>query len=316
MKHERNADLRVFVAGAAGMVGSAIRRRLHKDGYDVLTGPTPRVDLRNQEAAHELLNELGPDWVFLAAAKVGGIHANNSRPAEFIYDNVMIQSNVLNASYEAGVKKLLFLGSSCIYPRLATQPINENELLGGPLEATNEPYAVAKIAGIVMAQSFNRQYDANYISVMPTNLYGPGDNFDLEASHVIPALMRKMHEAKKVGAEYVEVWGTGAPKREFLHVDDLADACVFLMERYDSGEIVNIGVGEDLSIRELAELIQEVVGFSGYLRFDHSMPDGTPRKLLDVGRLKSLGWRPSISLSDGLRSTYAWYLENEGIIRR
>jgi GDP-L-fucose synthase len=315
MKKEQKSNVRVYTAGASGMVGSAICRRLSKEGYTILEGPQPRVDLRDQQAAQRLLQELAPDWVFLAAAKVGGIHANETYPAEFIFDNLMIQSNVIHAAYRAGVKKLMFLGSSCIYPRMAKQPIHEDELLNGRLESTNKAYAVAKIAGIIMAQSYNRQYDADYISVMPTNLYGPHDNFDLKNSHVLPALLRKMHEAKKNGADYVEVWGTGNPMREFLHVDDLADACVFLMERYHSSEIINIGAGKDITIRALAELIKEVVAFTGELRFNPSMPDGTPRKLLDIGRLEAMGWKPSISLREGLRSTYTWYLDNESRLR-
>jgi len=306
---------RVFVAGATGMVGSAICRRLARSRYEPLQGPSTRPDLRDPAAVHSLLTDLKPDWLFLAAARVGGIHANSTFPAEFIYDNLMIQSNVLHASYRHGVKKLLFLGSSCIYPKEAPQPLREEYLLSGFLEETNKPYAVAKIAGIVMAQSYNRQYGTNFISVMPTNLYGPNDNFDLQDSHVIPALLRKTHEAKVTGAEFVEVWGTGRPKREFLHVDDLADACVFLMERYDSSEIINIGTGVDIPIRDLAALIKEVVGYQGAIRFNPEMPDGTPRKQLDVSRLTALGWSPSISLEEGLRSTYRWYLENEARLR-
>ena len=304
-------NFKVFVAGATGMVGSAIKRRLVKDGYTVPAGPVPRVDLREQQAARNLLQELSPDWVFLAAAKVGGIYANNTYPADFIYDNIMIQTNVIHASYLAGVKKLMFLGSSCIYPRLSDQPIKETELLSGYLEPTNEPYAVAKIAGIVTARSYNRQHGTHFISVMPTNLYGPHDNYNLEDSHVVPALIRKTHEAKLAEADYVKIWGTGKPLREFLHVDDLADACVFLMETYDSSEIVNIGTGVDITIMELALTVKEVVGFKGEIRFDESMPDGVPRKLLDISRITDLGWKPSIPLKEGIASTYAWYLENE-----
>lgn len=309
-----NGSHRVYVAGHTGMVGSAICRRLVEQGYDVVI-PPHRVDLRDQKAAYELLRSISADWVFLAAAKVGGIHANSTYPAEFIYDNLMIEANVIHAAYRCGVKKLLFLGSSCIYPKLAPQPMTEECLLSGYLEPTNEPYAVAKIAGIKLAKSYNRQYGTSFISVMPTNLYGPNDNFDLEDSHVIPALLRKTHEAKISGAELVEVWGTGKPKREFLHVDDLADACLFLMEHYDSSEIINIGTGADISVRELALLVKEVVGFLGEIRFNPEMPDGTPRKLLDVSRLTALGWKPSISLEDGLRATYRWYLENEHQLR-
>jgi GDP-L-fucose synthase len=304
-------NYKVFVPGATGMVGSAIKRRLVKDGYSVLAGPVPRVDLREQQAARNLLQELSPDWVFLAAAKVGGIYANNTYPADFIYDNMMIQTNVMHAAYLTGVKKLMFLGSSCIYPRLAAQPIKETELMSGYLEPTNEPYAVAKIAGIVTARSYNRQYGTHFISVMPTNLYGPHDNFHLEDSHVVPALIRKTHEAKLAEEDHVKVWGTGKPLREFLHVDDLADACVFLMETYDSSEIVNIGTGVDITIIELALTVREVVGFKGEIRFDESMPDGVPRKLLDISRITDLGWKPSIPLKEGIASTYAWYLENE-----
>jgi GDP-L-fucose synthase len=307
---------RVLVAGATGMVGSAIVRRLEQGHYPIEKGPTPRMDLCEQAEVRELIKGIRPDWIFLAAARVGGIKANSIYPADFIYNNLMIQTNVLQAAYEHGVKKLLFLGSSCIYPKLAAQPIKEEYLLSGPLEPTNEPYAVAKIAGIIMAQSYNRQFGTNYISVMPTNLYGPHDNFDLENAHVIPALLRKTHEAKIRGNTFVEVWGSGEPCREFLHVDDLADACVFLMEHYDSGEIVNIGSGTDISIRELALTIKNVVGFKGEIRFNTYMPDGTPRKLLDVTRLNGLGWKPSKSFEQGLAETYRWYLENEGNVRK
>ena len=306
----------VFVAGATGMVGSALIRRLSRGNYTLITGPTPRVDLTDQKATHNLLNELRPDWLFLAAAKVGGIQANATYPADFIYINLMIQTNVLHSAYLAGVKKLLFLGSSCIYPKFAPQPMKEEYLLAGYLEPTNEAYAVAKIAGIIMAQSYNRQYGTNYISVMPSNLYGPNDNFDLDHSHVVPALMRKAHEAKKAGARSVEIWGTGNPLREFLHVEDLADACVFLMENYNSSEPVNIGTGADISIRDLALLIKDVVGYEGEIRFNPEKPDGMPRKLLDVGKINSLGWQPSIPLRQGLESTYRWYVENEGRLRK
>jgi len=258
-----------------------------------------------------LFKELGPDWVFLAAARVGGIYANTTYPADFIYSNLAVQTNVMHAAYLTGVKKLLFLGSSCIYPRLAPQPIREEHLLSGYLEPTNLPYAVAKIAGIVMAQSYNKQYGTNFLSVMPCNLYGINDNFDLKDSHVVPALIRKIHEAKMSGLDEVEIWGTGRPLREFLHVDDCADACVFLMENYDSGDLVNIGAGQDISIGELALMIRDIVGFQGAVRFNPAMPDGTPRKLLDVTRLTGLGWKPSISLRDGLSATYQWYVKNE-----
>jgi GDP-L-fucose synthase len=306
----------VFVAGSTGMVGAAIVRRLRRDDYPVEIGPTPRIDLCEQSSVRRLLEEMKPQWIFLAAAKVGGIKANSTYPADFIYNNLTIQANVLHAAHQSGVEKLLFLGSSCIYPRLAAQPIKEEYLLSGPLEPTNEPYAVAKIAGIIMAQSYNRQYGTNFISVMPTNLFGPYDNFDLENSHVVPALLRKTHEAKKSGKEFVEVWGSGEVRREFLHVDDLADACVFLMENYDSDEIINIGTGSDISIRELALTVKEVVGYTGEIRFNTNMPDGTPRKLLDVSRLNALGWRPAMTFRQGLAATYQWYLTNEHRLRK
>jgi len=308
--------LRVFVAGSTGMVGSAIARRLRQGPYELLTGPVPRIDLRNQAAAHSLLAELRPDWVVLAAAKVGGIRANMDYPADFIYDNLAIQSNVIHGAYLAGVKRLVFLGSSCIYPRLAPQPMNEECLLSGYLEPTNEPYAIAKISGLIMARSYNRQYGTQYISVIPTNLYGPNDTFDIAGSHVIPGLIRKTHEAKIAGASHVEVWGSGNPRREFLHVDDVADACAFLMERYASNEIVNVGAGVDITIRDLATLIAEVVGFEGGLRFNPAQPDGMPRKLLDVSRMTALGWTPTISLRAGLASTYRWFLENQDQLKR
>jgi GDP-L-fucose synthase len=307
---------KVFVAGETGMVGSAIKRRLEEEKYNVIPRPEKRVDLRDQRQAMDLFEEMRPDWVYLAAAKVGGIHANSAYPADFIYDNIMIQTNVLEAARRYGVSKLLFLGSSCIYPRNAPQPMKEEYLLSGYLEPTNEPYAVAKISGIVCARSYNIQYGTNFISVMPTNLYGPHDNFDLNNSHVIPALMRKAHEAKTREDKYLEIWGTGEPRREFLHVDDLADACVFLMEEYQSNEIINIGVGEDISIRDLAALVARVVGFEGELRFNSDMPDGTPRKLLDVSKLTQLGWRAKITLEEGLAMTYDWYLKNHAFLRK
>lgn len=306
----------IYVAGSTGMVGSAICRRLARADYTVLEGPRSRVDLREQAAVRNLFDDLRPDWVFLAAAKVGGIRANATFPGDFIYDNLMINTNVMQTARQTGVKKLLFLGSSCIYPRLAPQPIKEEYLLGGYLEATNQAYAVAKIAGIMTAQSFNRQFGTNFISVMPTNLYGPYDNFDLENSHVLPALLRKTHDAKKSRDPFVQVWGSGKPKREFLHVDDLADACVFLMENYDSGEIVNVGTGKDISIQDLAYLIKGVIGYEGEIRFDPQKDDGTPRKLLDVSRLTALGWRPSIPFVEGVAATYEWYLENEDRLRK
>jgi GDP-L-fucose synthase len=300
---------RIYVAGHTGMVGSAICRRLARDG-SVLIQPSARVDLRDQRATLDLFRDLRPDLVYLAAARVGGILANNSRPADFIYDNLMIQTNVMHSAYVTGVKKLLFLGTSCIYPRACPQPIKEEYLLSDYLEPTNQPYAVAKIAGLIMAQSYNRQYGTNFIAVMPTNLYGPHDNFDLENAHVIPALVRKTHEAKVSGREFVEIWGTGRPKREFLHVDDLADACVFLMRNYDSSEIVNIGTGEEISIGELASLIKEIVGYEGDLRYNTDMPDGTPRKVVDVSRLSALGWKSSIPLREGIASVYSWFMQN------
>ena len=299
---------RIFVAGHRGLVGSAIRRRLEAAGCGNIILRTHReLDLTRQAEVEAFFASEKPEYVFLAAAKVGGIWANSSYPAEFIYRNITIQTNIIHAAYLSGVKKLLFLGSSCIYPRDCPQPMKEEYLLSGYLESTNEPYAVAKIAGIKMCQSYNRQYGTRYISVMPTNLYGPEDNFDLETSHVLPALIRKFHEAKERGLTEVVIWGTGTPRREFLHVDDLAGACVFLMEHYDGSEIVNIGVGEDQTIRELAEMIAEVVGFDGKLQFDPTKPDGTPVKLLDVGRLNRLGWKARIPLRNGLAETYEWY---------
>jgi GDP-L-fucose synthase len=306
---------RIYVAGHTGMVGSALCRRLAKDGNVILL-PRTRVDLRDQLATRNLFNDLRPEFVYLAAARVGGILANSSRPAEFIYDNLMIQSNIMHASYLTGVNKLLFLGSSCTYPKDCSQPIKEDYLLGGYLETTNQPYAVAKIAGLIMAQSYNRQYGTNFISVMPTNLYGPHDDFDLDDAHVVPALLRKTHEAKVSGQEFVEIWGTGTPKREFLHVDDLADACVFLMENYDSSEIVNIGTGKEISIRDLAVLIKEIVGYEGELRYNSDMPDGTPRKLVDNSRLTAFGWKASVSLRDGLNAVYRWFLHNIENVRK
>jgi len=306
---------RVYVAGHTGMVGSAICRRLQRGEYPLVM-PKSRVNLTDQKAVQGLLEELRPDWVFLAAARVGGISANSTYPAEFIYTNLMIEANVIHASYMAGVKKLLFLGSSCIYPRDAPQPMKEEYLLSGYLEKANTPYAVAKIAGIVMVQSYNRQYGTSFIPVMPSNLFGPNDNFDLQDSHVVPALLRKTHEAKCSGADFVEIWGSGNPMREFLYVDDLADACLFIMENCDSAELLNIGTGSDLSIRELALMIKDIVGFTGEIRFNPEMPDGTPRKLLDVSRLNALGWKPSKSLREGLAEAYRWYVQNESTARR
>jgi GDP-L-fucose synthase len=299
---------RVCVAGYRGLVGSAITRRLEAaHPRELLRIDKDEVDLCNQAATHRFFQAAKPELVFLAAARVGGILANDTRPAEFIRDNLLIQTHVIDAAYQSGVRKLCFLGSSCIYPREAPQPMREEHLLTGPLEKTNEWYAVAKIAGIKMVQAYRRQYGFHGISVMPTNLYGPGDNFDLQSSHVLPALIRKFHDAKTRGAASVTVWGTGKPRREFLHVDDLADAVVFLMERYDDEGIVNIGVGSDVSIAELAGLVREVVGFAGDILYDTSKPDGTPQKLLDVSRLSSLGWQARTSLREGIASTYAWF---------
>lgn len=347
-----NKASRIFVAGHGGLVGSAIWRRLEAGGYTNLLGRRSReLDLTRQAEVEAFFAKEKPDYVFLAAARVGGILANNTYPAEFIYKNLMIQSNIIHSAYLNGVKKLLFLGSSCIYPKFAAQPMKEEYLLSGELEPTNEPYAVAKIAGIKMCQSYNRQYGTDYISVMPTNLYGPNDNFDLETSHVLPALIRKFDEGKlrmeeekdkdkveaKVKAEgkdkakvevkdkadlpqpepqpvsnSVVIWGTGTPRREFLYIDDLADACVYLMEHYDDSGIVNIGVGEDISIAELAKLVKDITGFMGEIVYDSSKPDGTPRKLLDVSLLHSLGWRAKTSLREGITNTYEWYLKNKG----
>jgi GDP-L-fucose synthase len=306
---------KTYVAGSTGMVGSAISRRLTKAGYP-LVGPPSRVDLREQQAVTRLFSELRPEWVFLAAAKVGGIYANSTYPADFIYDNLMIQTNIIQAARLVGTKKLLFLGSACIYPKFAPDPVKEEFLMSGHLEPTNEPYAVAKIAGIIMTQAYNKQYGTNFVSVMPANLYGRHDNFDLQRGHVIPTLLRKLHEAKQSGADVVEIWGTGSPRREFLNVDDLADACVFIMENYNSGEIVNIGSGIDISIRDLAFLIKEIVGYTGDFRFNTEMPNGRPGRLLDLTRLTSIGWKPSIPLREGLMETYSWYLQNESGITR
>ncbi len=309
-------ESKIFVAGHRGLVGSAIVRALQQRGYaNLMVRTHQQLDLTDQYRVREFLSHERPAVVVLAAARVGGIHANNSRPAEFIRDNLLIQDNVIDAAYRAGVMKFVFLGSSCIYPKLAPQPIREDYLLTGPLEPTNEWYAIAKIAGLKMCQAYRRQYAFNAISLMPTNLYGPGDNFDLETSHVLPALIRRFHEAKIRGDDVLTVWGTGTPRREFLHVDDLADAVVFLLERYDAEPIVNVGWGEDVSIRDLAELVAEVTDFRGRLAFDASKPDGTPRKLLDTSRLTSLGWRPRIPLHAGIEQTYAWFCEHVGEAR-
>ena len=301
-------DAKIFVAGHRGLVGGAILRRLKQAGFTNLLGRSSRqLDLRDQGAVARFFRRERPDYLFLAAARVGGIRANSTFPAQFIYDNLMIEGNIIHQAYRHGVKKLLFLGSSCIYPKFAPQPMKEEYLLDGKLEPTNEPYAVAKIAGIKMCQAYNREYGTSFISAMPTNLYGPGDNFDLLDSHVIPALMRRFHLARVAEAPELEVWGTGAPRREFLHVDDLADACLFLMQHYRESDFINVGVGQDLTIRELAELVAAVTGFKGRLSFDPSKPDGTPRKLLDVSRLSALGWQARIPLEDGLRRTYQWF---------
>jgi len=299
---------KIYIAGHRGMVGSAIWRRLQKEGYTHLFGRTSaELDLKNQAATQAFFEKEKPDYVFMAAAKVGGIMANDIYRGEFLFDNLMIQSNTIEAARRAGVKKLLFLGSSCIYPKLAPQPLKEEYLLTGLLEPTNEPYAIAKIAGIKLCDAYRSQYGCNFISVMPTNLYGPNDNYDLNSSHVLPALIRKFHEAKLNRQPTVTLWGTGKPRREFLHADDLADACLFLMQRYDEPGLVNIGVGEDLEIKELAMLIQKIVGYEGEIVHDLSKPDGTPRKLMDVGKLHNLGWKAAISLEEGLRSVYADY---------
>ena len=312
---EINKEARVYVAGHRGLVGSAICRALDHAGYtNIITRPRAELDLCDRAAVDRFFGAENPDYVFVAAAKVGGIHANNTQPAAFIHDNLSIEINLIDAAYRHGAGKLLFLGSSCIYPKLAPQPIREEYLLAGELEPTNEPYAIAKIAGLKMCESYRRQYGFNAISMMPTNIYGPGDNFDLETSHVLPALIRKAHEAKVSGAKEMGVWGTGNPRREFLHVDDLADACLFCMQHYEDSLALNVGVGDDVTIRELVETVCDVVGFEGELVFDTSKPDGTPRKLLDVGRLADLGWRAKIGLRDGITDTYRWYLEQGGAL--
>jgi GDP-L-fucose synthase len=299
-------EAKIYVAGHRGMVGSAMLRRLEKAGFtNFVTRTSAELDLRNQAAVAEFFAQEKPDYVVLAAAKVGGINANNIYRAEFLYDNLMIESNVIHQSYMTEVKKLLFLGSSCIYPKFAPQPLQEDSLLSGELESTNEPYAIAKIAGIKLCDAYRSQYGCNYISAMPTNLYGPHDNYDLKNSHVLPALLRKFHEAKEAGAPEVEVWGTGTPRREFLHVDDLADACYWLLENYNEPGLVNIGTGTDLSIRELAELVQRTVGYEGSIRFNTEYPDGTPRKLMDVSKLASHGWKAVIGLEEGVAAVYA-----------
>jgi GDP-L-fucose synthase len=316
MNHDANDELprdaRIFVAGHRGLVGSALVRRLESAGYSrILTAGRDQLDLRDQAAVNYWFRANRPEYVFLAAGTVGGILANSTYPAEFLYDNMMMHATVVHASYTFGVQKLLYLGSSCIYPRLATQPIVEEALLGGPLEPTNEPYAIAKIAGIKLCDSYRAQYGCNFISAMPTNLYGPGDNFDLTSSHVLPALMRKFHEARLAGQPEVEIWGTGTAMREFLHVDDLAEACVFLMNRYNEPGPINVGTGRDLTIRELAGIVRDIVYPDAILRFDTTKPDGTPRKVLNVNRLGALGWTAKTDIVSGIGSTYSWFLEDE-----
>ena len=304
-------EAKIFVAGHRGMVGSAIVRRLQRAGFEnILTRTRQELDLMDRSAVRVFFETERPDYVVDAAARVGGIAANFEKPVEFLIENLTIQNNVIQAAADFGVTKLLFLGSSCIYPKLAPQPLMEDALLTGPLEPTNDAYAIAKIAGIKLCQAYAREYGKNFISGMPTNLYGPNDNFDLHTSHVLPALIRKVHEAKQGGAKEVSVWGSGTPRREFLHVDDLADACFFLLENYDSPEIVNIGCGEDVSIKDLAETVCEVLGFEGSLVFDTSKPDGTPRKLMNIGRLLALGWKPRVNLKEGIRDAHEWFLKN------
>jgi GDP-L-fucose synthase len=315
-------DARIFIAGHRGMVGAALVRRLQSDGYtNLILRRSDELDLRNQAAVQQFFDEQHPEYVFLAAARVGGIIANSTRKGEFVYENLMIQTNIIHSAYQAGVKRLLFLGSTCIYPKLAPQPIKEEYLLDGPLEPTNDAYAIAKIAGIAMCRSYNQQYGTRFLSAMPNNLYGPNDNFDLTGSHVLPALIRKFHEAKESGAATVTVWGTGTPLREFMHVSDLADACLFLMNQSEESysellnntaapALINVGSGQEISIADLAGMIKEVVGFDGQLVFDTSKPDGTPRKLADSSRLHALGWQHRIDLEDGVRDAYRWFVEN------
>ena len=305
-----NPSDKIYVAGHTGLVGSAITRRLESEGANPIKRTMEELDLTNRTAVEAFFAQEKPEYVFVAAAKVGGIQANRTQPVDFLVTNLEIQNNVIRAAYESGVKKLLFLGSSCIYPKLAPQPLTEDSLLSGYLEPSNECYAIAKIAGIKLCQAYHQQYGFNAISLMPTNLYGPYDNFDLTSSHVLPAMLRKFHEAKASGSPTVTLWGTGTPKREFLHCDDLADAAVHLMKSYDSPEIINVGVGEDVAIKELAEKVSETVGYQGEIVWDTSMPDGTPRKLMDVSRLTNAGWQAKISLEDGLKSTYQWFLDN------
>jgi GDP-L-fucose synthase len=307
---------RVFIAGHRGMVGSAVARRLRREDCEILVVDRQQVDLKDQVSVRSWFESFRPDCVVLAAAKVGGILANNTYPADFLYDNLIIECNVIEAAFRSGVGRLLFLGSSCIYPKFADQPIMEHALLTGPLEPTNEWYAVAKIAGIKMCQAYRRQHGVDYISAMPTNLYGPGDNFDLDTSHVMPALIRKAHNAKLAASDYIDVWGTGTPRREFLHADDCADALVFLLQRYSGDEHVNVGSGKDLTILELMQLINEVVGYRGKLAFDLSKPDGTPRKIMSNEKIKNLGWAPKIELKDGIKSTYDWFVNNISRVHR
>jgi GDP-L-fucose synthase len=309
-------DARVYVAGHRGLVGSAVWRHFEDQGFDSLLGrSSTELDLRDRESVFTFFDEERPEYVVMAAARVGGILANASEPADFLSDNLRIQVNVLDAAYTFGVERLLFLGSSCIYPRLAEQPIKESSLLTGPLEPTNDAYAIAKIAGVLQVQALRRQHEVSFVSAMPTNLYGPGDNFDLAGSHVLPAMIRRFHEAAAYVAPSVALWGTGTPRREFLHVDDMARACLFLLENYDDPSPINIGVGVDLSIRALAELVAGVAGYTGTLEWDTSKPDGTPRKLLDVTRIQELGWSAEIPLDEGVRSTYRWYMEHLGDLR-
>lgn len=305
---EKNA--KIYIAGHRGMVGSAIHRKLTSEGFtNFVVRTSSELDLRDQTAVRDFFEQERPDYVFLAAAKVGGIMANNIYRAEFLLENLQIQNNVIDSAHRSGVQKLMFLGSSCIYPKLAPQPLREDYLLTGVLEPTNEPYAIAKIAGIKLCEAYRSQYGSHFISVMPTNLYGPNDNYDLNNSHVLPAMIRKFHEAKAEGKPFVELWGTGSPRREFLHADDLADACYFLMEHYDEPELINIGVGEDVTIKALAELIQQVVGYEGQIHWNTDKPDGTPRKLMDVGKLHALGWKHSIEIEEGIRATYQDFLQ-------
>lgn len=304
------SDSKIYIAGHRGLVGSALCRLLEAKGYhNLITRTSSELDLRNQAEVNSFFTQEKPEFVFLAAAKVGGILANDTYHAEFIYDNLMIECNVIHAAYQTGVRKLLFMGSSCIYPKHAVQPMSEDALLSGPLEPTNEPYAIAKIAGIKLCEAYRTQYGYNFISVMPTNLYGPNDSYDLDNSHVLPALLRKFHEAKEKNQPFVEIWGTGTPRREFLHVDDLAAACFHLMQNYNGADLVNIGTGEDITIRELAEMIRDIVGYTGRLCFDASKPDGTPRKLLDVSKLHALGFQHQIGLREGIHSVYLSYAD-------